>query len=406
MKTRPFDAWGSLPPTLGLATLLVIAAPVLTVKAVGGPIVGRVFDTSLGVDVGIHFALVELHIPGASGGVTSATTAADGSFAINLPPGDDAYVFVSVSAQGFYPFNQWSSGPELRQASPLAIGLEPAPQRVETTIAGVVYDAAVGPTAPIAGADVHYAYHSYREAFPDAAGTLHTAADGRYDFDQSLGAGDWIEFSIAAPGFATFTTILGASNLLGGAPRDFGLAPTGGLVRIEPAEVHIDCPGSFTVTITNVGAEGETLVILAIDLHFHYGEGVYGTAFTADLSQVRFPVLLARGEQLGFPMTFTGAGTPGGTFPSLLTLTVIGGGRAGPVSAPYYGGFHSCSTRCPGDCNGDGSVTVDELVHGVDIALGQRDVSACAPLDANADGVVSITEIIVAVERAFTGCGS
>jgi len=207
-----------------------------------------------------------------------------------------------------------------------------------------------------------------------------------------------------APGFATFTIILGTSDLVGGAPRDFGLARIGGRIQIEPAEIHIDCRGSFTVTITNIGVEGETLVILDIDLHFHYGEGVYGTAFTADLSQVHFPVLLASRQQLSFPMAFTGEGTPGGMFPSLLTLTVIGGGAMAPAARPTTAAFTAAARRVPATADGDGSVTLDELIRGVGIALGDRDLSACVQLDTDADAAVSVTELVAAVQRALTGC--
>ena len=398
MKTRALDGWGSVPPMLGVAALLLIAAPFLTVNAADGPIVGRVFDTSLGVDAGIDFALVELHIPGASGGATSATTDADGSFAITLPPGDQTHVFVSVSAQGYYPFKQWSSGVELRQASPLAIGLQPAPQRIDTTIAGIVYDAGVGRTAPIADAEVHYTYHSYQEAFPEVSDTLRTAIDGRYSFEQPLGAGDWIEFTVVAAGFADFQIILGASELIDGPSRDFGLAPVGGMIRIDPAELHIDCPATFPVTFTNVSTVQETLVILGIDLHFHYGEGVYGTAFVADLSQVHFPVLLASGEQLRFPMTFIG----GGAFPSLLSLSIISGARnVGAVA--YFGGFHRCAGGCPGDCDGSSTVTVDEILMLVNMALG--DDGSC-PNGVAAGITPDVSLIVRAVNNALNACGA
>ena len=72
----------------------------------------------------------------------------------------------------------------------------------------------------------------------------------------------------------------------------------------------------------------------------------------------------------------------------------------------YFGGFHQCADGCPGDCDGSGAVTVDELIRGVDIALGQQDISTCARLDTDADAVVSIAELVAAVERALTGCGS
>ncbi len=59
---------------------------------------------------------------------------------------------------------------------------------------------------------------------------------------------------------------------------------------------------------------------------------------------------------------------------------------------------------CPGDCSGDGSVTVDELVKGVNIALGSADLSTCPVLDANGDGAVTIDELVKAVNNALNGC--
>jgi hypothetical protein len=59
---------------------------------------------------------------------------------------------------------------------------------------------------------------------------------------------------------------------------------------------------------------------------------------------------------------------------------------------------------CVGDCDGDGQVTVSELVSGVDIALGYLDLSACPAMDANGDGAVGISELIVAVDDALDGC--
>ena len=57
-----------------------------------------------------------------------------------------------------------------------------------------------------------------------------------------------------------------------------------------------------------------------------------------------------------------------------------------------------------GDCNGDGQLTVNELVVGVLIALGEVPVDQCPALDVNGDGVVSITELVFAVNQALAGC--
>jgi len=61
-------------------------------------------------------------------------------------------------------------------------------------------------------------------------------------------------------------------------------------------------------------------------------------------------------------------------------------------------------SSCVGDCNGDGAVTVDELIVGVNMALGARPVSDCPVMDANGDGQVSISDLIAAVRAALDGC--
>ncbi|MFI5367220.1 MAG: hypothetical protein ACHQ4J_16540, partial [Candidatus Binatia bacterium] len=55
--------------------------------------------------------------------------------------------------------------------------------------------------------------------------------------------------------------------------------------------------------------------------------------------------------------------------------------------------------------DGDGSVTVDELLTGVDIALGSAPITDCPSFDSNGDGAVTIDELLVAVNHALSGCG-
>lgn len=61
---------------------------------------------------------------------------------------------------------------------------------------------------------------------------------------------------------------------------------------------------------------------------------------------------------------------------------------------------------CPGDCNVDDRVTIDELVRGVAIALGEQDRRDCLALDRDGDAVISIAEIIAAVAAALNGCAT
>ncbi len=59
---------------------------------------------------------------------------------------------------------------------------------------------------------------------------------------------------------------------------------------------------------------------------------------------------------------------------------------------------------CPGDCGGDGQVTIDELITMVNVALGTKPVSECSVGDTSGDGDITIDEIIQAVNRALNGC--
>jgi hypothetical protein len=59
---------------------------------------------------------------------------------------------------------------------------------------------------------------------------------------------------------------------------------------------------------------------------------------------------------------------------------------------------------CVGDCNGDGSVSIDDIIEMVDIALGDLDVSRCPAGDANDDNQITIDEILKAVSVALNGC--
>jgi hypothetical protein len=64
------------------------------------------------------------------------------------------------------------------------------------------------------------------------------------------------------------------------------------------------------------------------------------------------------------------------------------------------------ANACLGDCNGDGDVTVDEIVRLVNIALGLTELDDCPAADGNGDGDVTVDEIVTAVTHALDGCPS
>lgn len=74
------------------------------------------------------------------------------------------------------------------------------------------------------------------------------------------------------------------------------------------------------------------------------------------------------------------------------TVAVIGIGELGGGPA------------CLGDCDGDGSVRVSELIVGVNAALGLAAVGACAAFDPDGDGQVVVADLVRAVGFALGAC--
>src|SRR4051794_33399318 len=60
--------------------------------------------------------------------------------------------------------------------------------------------------------------------------------------------------------------------------------------------------------------------------------------------------------------------------------------------------------ECVGDCDGGGAVLINELIVGVNIALGRQDVSVCPSFDCQSTGTVQINCLIQGVNNAFHGC--
>ena len=98
------------------------------------------------------------------------------------------------------------------------------------------------------------------------------------------------------------------------------------------------------------------------------------------------------------------AGGPTGTF--LIVWQSIGvtvaaqDGSGSGIFAQRY----TTRAACPGDCNSDGMVTIDELIRGVGIILQGLPPTECPALDLNASDSVEINELIAGVNAALSGC--
>lgn len=80
----------------------------------------------------------------------------------------------------------------------------------------------------------------------------------------------------------------------------------------------------------------------------------------------------------------------------------VGCAAAGMAVAPVA--IASAPEACAGDCDGDGRVTVEELVRGVPFLTGATFVDQCTVLDRNGDRVVDASEFRAALEQALRGC--
>ena len=68
--------------------------------------------------------------------------------------------------------------------------------------------------------------------------------------------------------------------------------------------------------------------------------------------------------------------------------------------------FEPAPNVCVGDCNSNGTVTVDELITSVNIALGTAAVSTCPSLACNGSGPITVDCLVKAVNAALIGCGN
>jgi hypothetical protein len=79
-------------------------------------------------------------------------------------------------------------------------------------------------------------------------------------------------------------------------------------------------------------------------------------------------------------------------------------GNCGAIAVDTCGAECTCAVPCPGDCNGNGQVSVNELIVGVNIALMNSPISTCPVFDSNGSGDVGVNELILAVLAALNGC--
>jgi alpha-L-fucosidase len=72
------------------------------------------------------------------------------------------------------------------------------------------------------------------------------------------------------------------------------------------------------------------------------------------------------------------------------------------IPAPALG--ETCVAQCIADCDDGGTVTIDELLRAVTIALGSASIAACSTADRDGDGRIGADELVAGVGVALRGC--
>ena len=106
------------------------------------------------------------------------------------------------------------------------------------------------------------------------------------------------------------------------------------------------------------------------------------------------------------PVTPTGTSTSTAVLGPTQTATPTSPSAETATPTPMPTGLASqtaTARSCVGDCNGSGSVSIANLVVGVNIALGNLPPAAC-PAFENAQGMVDIAQLVKGVNNALNGC--
>lgn len=165
-----------------------------------------------------------------------------------------------------------------------------------------------------------------------------------------------------------------------GAPRgtEFQVNTETAFDQRAPA-VASDPEGRTVVLWSSIGQDGD-------------GRGIFGQEFDATGARVN--------QEFQVNSYTTGdQDTPAVAVSARGTLLVVWDASQNGVFGQRYE-----SQSCAGDCSGDRIVSVDELVSGVNIALGNSPVGVCPAFDSNRSDTVSINELLGAVNAALNGC--
>lgn len=325
-------------------------------------VAGHVYDASFGPGAGIAGATVR-------SGAGPVTTDAQGDFVVTLFLRDTDTVVFSASAEGFAPGDAHFTGAQLWfLQGPVEIGLVPLDNGY--TVSGIV--------------------HGDVNCPPDSLITVELAKEDGSDLPRAAETTAEVEFFF--PHVADGDYIVSATA----ACQPSYYPPVAVYVRGGHAYTELDpdpCPPNLVLEPAR-GLPGVTVDVIGRCYYIHSGggaqlwlDGVLAAATTAGTvgdyhAQVAIPADAADGWHV-----------------------VIATNRSGEqIGAGGYFVDSSSTRACIGDCDRDGTVTIDELLQVVNLGLGLAVPFGCPAATAGGTGPVQISDIIAAVNAALAGC--
>ncbi len=184
------------------------------------------------------------------------------------------------------------------------------------------------------------------------------------------------------PGGPFFTPTMTPTRLGTRTPTRTGTRPPTRTGTSTRTHTRTQAPGEQTWTPTNTAPATRTRTVTRTP------------TVTCTLGPTRTVAVATAGPTTTTTASVTPDSTPSPSAPPTSTRTATTTPTPTTVPRP----------ECPGDCDGDGAVSVSELIFGVRSLLGDAALGSCGALDVNRDGAIGIDELLRGVRASLQGC--
>jgi hypothetical protein len=189
------------------------------------------------------------------------------------------------------------------------------------------------------------------------------------------------------------------------APRQFA-APVDQRVGLLPVAMDLaDLTGDNVPDLVVLSALGAEMWTGGADGSFSFGETMLDDdsldgLVLADLNgDAKIDLAASATTQDQVTVVLNGADVP---FTPSPTATIT----ATPTRTAVLTATPTPLAGCTGDCNGDGQVSISDLIQGVNIALGNAAIGSCRAFDRDGNGQVTVSELIAGVNSALASCSA